>query len=156
MPFKTLNKVIYISSIDVYAPVVPISELSATQPATLYGWSKLYCEQMMSVFATQKKIAVQILRIGHVYGPGEEKYAKFLPKTIRNIVDGKAVELYGDGTELRSYIYLDDVVKAILAAVGLHDNVGVINIVGGVATFESASARSTDRDQRRAGRVGRS
>lgn len=133
LPFNRLSKVIYISTVDVYAQADLISESTPAQPATLYGWSKLYCEQMISVFAAQKKIVSQILRIGHVYGPGEEKYAKFLPKAIHNIVEGKAVELWGDGSELRSFIYVDDVVKAILAAVALQDNVGVINVVSDLA-----------------------
>jgi len=97
----------------------------------LYGWSKLYCEQLISVRAHEMNLSCQILRIGHVYGPGEEKYAKFLPRAIRAIISGEPVELYGDGAELRSFIYIDDVVKAILSAVDLNEDVGVINVVGG-------------------------
>lgn len=133
LPFANLKKVIYISTLDVYAPSAMISESSPALPATLYGWSKLYCEQLVSVHAHEKNLSRQILRVGHVYGPGEEKYAKFLPRAIRAIVSGKPVELYGDGAELRSFIYIDDVVKAIFSAVDLTEDVGVINIVGGKA-----------------------
>ena len=133
LPFNKLRKIVFTSTLDVYAAAIPICESTPTQPATLYGWSKLYCEQMISFFASEKKIIGQILRVGHVYGPGEEKYAKFLPKTISNIVRGGSVELYGDGAELRSFIYIDDVIKAILASVDLDEDVGVINLVGGHA-----------------------
>jgi UDP-glucose 4-epimerase len=88
---------------------------------------------MVSLYATERGIANQVLRIGHVYGPGEEKYAKVLPKAIQNIVAGKDVELWGEGRELRSFIYIDDVVSAILKAVELQDEPGVINVVGGIA-----------------------
>lgn len=133
LPFSNLRRILFVSTLDVYASATPISELTPTEPATLYGWSKLYCEQMISLFAREKKIDYTILRVGHVYGPGEEKYAKFLPKTITSILGGAAVELYGDGAELRSFIYIDDVVKALLAAVELAEQVSVINIVGGTA-----------------------
>ena len=131
LPFRKLQTILYLSTLDVYAPADLITESTPTAPETLYGLSKLYCERMVTLFATKANISSQILRIGHVYGPGEEKYAKFLPATIQNIVAGNAVELWGDGAELRSFIYIDDVVSAILAAVGLRDKGGIINVVGG-------------------------
>lgn len=133
LPFTSLRKTIYLSTLDVYGPEERISESSAVAPSGLYGWSKLYCERMIAAFSKQRNISYQILRIGHVYGPGEEKYAKFLPKAIASIQKGAEVELYGDGSELRSFIYIGDVIKAILAAVELHEDVGVINVAGGRA-----------------------
>ena len=131
LPFKYLKKFIYISTIDVYQPAELTSEHTPTLPATLYGWSKLYCERMISVFATSQDIPFQILRIGHVYGPGEEKYEKFLPKAIKNILSGDKVELWGDGHEIRSFIYIDDVISAILQSINLTHGQDPINIVGG-------------------------
>ena len=126
-----LRHAIYLSTLDVYGPADTLSESSPTQPASLYGWSKLYCEQMVHQFAAQRGIAALVLRIGHVYGPGEEQYAKFLPNAIRNILAGKDVELWGEGRELRSLIYIGDVVAAVLAAVGRDGLPPVINVVGG-------------------------
>jgi UDP-glucose 4-epimerase len=131
LPFGNLKKILFLSTLDVYAVAERISETTPAQPASLYGLSKLYCESMVSLYAAQRRIDGQILRIGHVYGPGEEKYAKFLPRAIQNIVAGNDVELWGDGSELRSFIYIDDVVRAILAALALEGNPGIINIVGG-------------------------
>jgi UDP-glucose 4-epimerase len=131
LPLGGLKKVIYISTIDVYEQAELTTEDTLTLPSSLYGWSKLYCERMTSIFAANRDIASQILRIGHVYGPGEEKYAKFLPKAIKNIVAGEAVELWGDGSEIRSMIYIDDVVAAILQARNLPRDVSPINVVGG-------------------------
>ena len=134
LPWNNLKKIIFLSSLDVYANVEgPISEATPTVPASLYGLSKLYGERMVTLSAAERGIASQVLRIGHVYGPGEEKYAKVLPKAIQNIVAGKDVELWGDGKELRSFIYIDDVVTAILKAVELHEEPGVINVVSGYA-----------------------
>jgi UDP-glucose 4-epimerase len=71
------------------------------------------------------------LRVGHVYGPGEEKYSKFLPKAINSILAGESIELWGDGSEVRSFIYVDDVVCAIMKAIELNESAGPINVVGG-------------------------
>lgn len=134
LPWNNLKKLLYLSTVDVYASAEgTISEATPEMPATLYGLSKLYCERMMNLYAAERGIAIQVLRIGHVYGPGEEKYSKVLPKAIQNIVAEKDVELWGEGKELRSFIYIDDVVAAILKAVVLHEEPGVINVVGGNA-----------------------
>jgi len=132
LPFKSLKKIIYISTVDIYEPAELTIEDTPTLPVSMYGWSKLYCERMTAVFAANQHLVCQILRIGHVYGPGEEKYAKFLPKAIKNILAGEPVELWGDGSEVRSFIYIDDVIAAILQAVKLREDVGPINVVGGV------------------------
>lgn len=132
LPLENLIKIIYVSTLDVYEPADLTTEATPTLPVSLYGWSKLYCERMTAIFAANHHLACQLLRIGHVYGPGEEQYAKFLPKAIKNIVAGEAVELWGDGSEVRSFIYIDDVVAAILQALKLREDVGPINVVGGV------------------------
>lgn len=130
-PFKNIKKIIYLSTVDVYAAADQINEETFTLPQTLYGMSKLYCENLVTIFSKSEKIDCQILRIGHVYGPGEEKYAKFLPKAIQSIVNCKPVELWGDGAELRTLIYIEDVVTATMASIHLPPDVGIINVVGG-------------------------
>lgn len=131
--FDNLKKVIYTSTLDVYGHSNCISELTETNPSTLYGASKLYCEHMITAYGISKGVDTQILRLGHIYGPGEEKYQKMLPLTIRNVLLNKPVEIWGDGSELRSFIYINDVVSSIINAIELRTKVDVINIVGGKA-----------------------
>lgn len=71
------------------------------------------------------------LRIGHVYGPGEEVYKKLLPVVINKIINKEVVEIWGDGSELRSYIFIDDVVKAIVNAIESSAVNLDINVVSG-------------------------
>lgn len=129
LPFNSLKKIIYLSTVDVYGDEKVISELTPLKPVSLYGMSKLYCEKMVSSFCENIAVKSHILRIGHVYGPGEEKYQKLLPIAIKNILNDREVELWGDGSELRSFIYINDVIKACLASIELNDDVGVINVV---------------------------
>jgi UDP-glucose 4-epimerase len=128
-----LQRILYLSTIDVYAPADLISESTPTLPASLYGLSKLYCESMVACYAAQRGITSQILRIGHVFGPGEETYQKFLPVAIRRILRGEDVELWGNGAELRSLIYIDDVISAILAALRRPETASPVNVVSGRA-----------------------
>ena len=131
LPLENLKKIIYISTVDIYEPTEMLTtETTAALPGSLYGHSKLYCERMTAIFAANRQLICQILRVGHVYGPGEEKYEKFLPKTITKILAGEAVELWGDGSALRTFIYIDDVITAILRAVYLDTNIGPVNVVG--------------------------
>ncbi|PKG82236.1 NAD(P)-dependent oxidoreductase [Colwellia sp. 75C3] len=129
LPFERLKKIFYLSTLDVYGDDEVISESTRLDPSSLYGMSKLYCEKMVSSFCDSANIRSQILRIGHVYGPGEEKYQKLLPIAIKKVLNGQEVELWGDGSELRSFIYIKDVIDACLTSIELSDDVGVINVV---------------------------
>ena len=58
-----------------------ICEETNTIPKSLYGWSKLYCEKMVEQYGELNGIDTQVLRVGHVYGTGEEGYKKIIPET---------------------------------------------------------------------------
>jgi nucleoside-diphosphate-sugar epimerase len=131
--FPALKQVIFLSTLDVYDHAEIISEITPEKPVSLYGYGKLYGEKMLEHWGAQNKIKTQILRIGHVYGPGEEAYQKIIPVTIRKILTQQPIELWGTGEELRSFIYINDVVNAIVNALTFNEQVGVINIVGGHA-----------------------
>ncbi len=125
-----LKKVIYLSAIDVYNSASIITEQSVESPVSMYAYSKLYIEKMLQNWAIQEKKVVQILRIGHVYGPGEEAYTKLIPETFRKILLNQDLAIWGSGEELRSFIYIDDLVKSITKSIEYTENLGVINVVG--------------------------
>ncbi len=125
-----LKKIIYCSTLDVYGDAEEaITEETSVAPQSMYGWSKLYCEKMIESFAHEKNITVQILRLGHIYGEGEEKYCKAMPVMIENAVHGRDIVIYGDGEAIRTFIYIEDVAKAVVNAVRLEVS-GLINVVG--------------------------
>ena len=129
LTLPNLKKVIFLSTLDVYDDTDVVSEETTISPRSLYGYSKIYSEKMITAFAESRGIIGQILRIGHVYGSGEEKYEKLIPETMKRILADEAVDIWGDGTELRSFIYIDDVVKAIINSIYLSQQVGPINVV---------------------------
>lgn len=132
--YVKLKKIINLSTLDIYGSTTEtLSERSEIEPVSLYGSSKLYCEAMVKAFAMQRELEYLNLRIGHVYGPGEEKYKKVLPIAIQNILQDKPLELWGDGSDLRSFIFIQDVVQAIVNSLDAPVKNKDINIVSGVA-----------------------
>ena len=125
-----LKKIIFLSTLDVYANSPIIDESSPVSPVSLYGHSKIYCEEMIKSWCKENEISNITLRIGHVYGPGEEKYKKIIPVMMRQIIDGKPLTLFGEGDEIRTFIYVDDVIDAISNTLRLNVKNELINIVG--------------------------
>jgi UDP-glucose 4-epimerase len=125
-----LENIVFLSTLDVYEDSAILSESSAINPSTLYGLSKYYSERIVENWAHSLGINHQILRIGHVYGPGEEAYKKLIPATMQKLLNNDAIEIWGDGSDLRSFIYIDDVITAILASLEVN-GLGPINVVGG-------------------------
>lgn len=124
-----LEQFVYLSAVDVYRPGVGIDESTQPSPQSLYGWSKLYSEKLVEAWAIDTERIAKVLRIGHVYGPGEEAYDKVIPATFRRIRASEPVLRFGTGLEERSLIYVDDVVEVVVRslAVGLN---GPLNVVG--------------------------
>ena len=130
---KSLKRIVYLSTLDVYKSTDDIiSENTPVGPQTMYGWSKLYCEEMVKTFARENNILFCILRLGHVYGEGEEKYRKVMPVMIKSALKNEDINIYGDGEALRSFIYIDDVAKAVVNSLNLSSS-DIINIVGNEA-----------------------
>lgn len=124
-----LKKIIFISTIDVYKYGRMLTEESELEPVSLYGMSKLYCEYMIKSYAEQHNIVYNILRIGHTYGIGEERYKKVIPLMMKNILENKRIDIYGKGLSERAFINVNDVSQAIVNSIKL-DTCNIINIAG--------------------------
>lgn len=125
-----IKKVIFISSVDVYENSEEIyTEQTLVSPATMYGWSKIYCEQMIKNYAAERNIQYELLRLGHVFGAGEEKYKKAIPVMIKNALANQNLKIYGDGEARRTYMYVEDTAQAIVDSIELQGS-EIINIVG--------------------------
>jgi nucleoside-diphosphate-sugar epimerase len=126
----SVEKFIFLSSIDVYKKTAQmISENNPTIPETLYGFSKLYCEKMVEQWADANKKIIQILRLGHVYGPGEKLFKKIIPVTMQKIKENEPPTIMGDGSSKRAFIYIDDVIFCINEMIKFDHYKGPVNIV---------------------------
>lgn len=129
-------KVVFASTVDVYAPIEngeALMEASKVSPGSLYGASKLFCENLVSAWAKQAGCHYAILRYGHIYGPGEEKFGKLIPVVIRNLLANQVPVVHGNGSALRDYLYVGDAIEATIRAALIEDTIEPVNIVRGVS-----------------------
>jgi UDP-glucose 4-epimerase len=130
------RRFIFASTLDVYAAPREgqrLDEHSSVGPASLYGASKLFGERLVEETVAGNGVEGVLLRYGHLYGPGEDAYAKFVPHTIRNLMQGRPPYLYGDGSAEIDLLYVDDAVEATVRAATLPEVRGVINVVSGTS-----------------------
>ena len=94
----------------------PIHEELAPHPVSPYGASKLAGEGYCSAYKRTFGIDTVALRFGNVYGPGSTHKSSVVAKFIRRALDGQPLEIFGDGRQTRDFIYIDDLVEAVLLA----------------------------------------
>lgn len=91
-----------------------ITEQVALRPLTPYGATKAAGEMLLSCYTAAYGIAGCALRFSNVYGPGMQEKDSFVPRLMRAARDGHGVQVYGDGTQVRDLIHVDDIVAGIL------------------------------------------
>lgn len=123
------KKFIYISSVSVYAQSEePVSEETNYTDNDLYGISKLMTEFYLQECAKKEGFALQILRLGQIYGEGEEKYSKIISSFLNKLIEKQQIIVWGDGSVIRSNLYVKDVVRYIYEASLLVNPHAPINI----------------------------
>ncbi len=95
---------------------VVITEQHPTRPLTPYGATKAAGEMLLSCYSASYGIAGCALRFSNVYGPGMQAKDSFVPRLMRAAHDGRGVQVYGDGTQIRDLVHVDDIVAGILLA----------------------------------------
>jgi UDP-glucose 4-epimerase len=93
-----------------------ITEQTALRPLTPYGATKAAGEMLVNCYTAAYGIAGCSLRFSNVYGPGMQEKDSFVPRLMRAARDGHGVQVYGDGTQVRDLIHVDDIVAAMLLA----------------------------------------
>lgn len=124
---RGVGRYFFSSSVCVYRDMQPgepaLCEDDAypAMPDNDYGWEKLYSERMAFAHARASGMKVRIARFQNCYGPegtwrgGREKAPAALSRKVAEAPDGGVVEIWGDGLAVRNFIYIDDLVRGILA-----------------------------------------
>lgn len=94
----------------------PLNEEMAPHPASPYGASKLAGEGYCSAYFHCFGVETVNLRFGNVYGEGSTRKASVVAKFIRQALAGEVLEIYGDGSQTRDFIYLGDLIAAVYKA----------------------------------------
>jgi CDP-glucose 4,6-dehydratase len=116
-PASVVQRVVVASSDKAYgeAETLPYREdmpLGGREP---YEVSKAAADLVTQTYATAYGLPVAIARCGNIYGPGDLNWSRIVPGTIRSLLRGEQPVLRSDGTFVRDYLYLEDVVDAYLA-----------------------------------------
>ncbi len=112
---------------------LPINEDHQTNPICSYGINKLAIEKYLGLFYQLENLDYVVLRLSNPFGERQRLQASqgavavFLGKALR----GETIEIWGDGSVIRDYIYIADVVTAVLAAINYQGNRHVFNIGSG-------------------------
>ncbi len=86
------------------------------RPLTPYGATKAAAEMLLSGYAGGYGMATCALRLTNVYGPGMARKDSLVPRIMRAVRAGTPLQVYGDGTQRRDFVHVDDVVTGLLAA----------------------------------------
>jgi len=134
-----ISRYFFSSSVCVYRDMKPgESEMSEREaipanPDNEYGWEKLYSERLAMAYERQSKMKVRIARFQNCYGPegewqgGREKAPAAICRKVAEAKDGGTIEVWGDGSAIRSFTYVADMIEGIFML--MHSNLkGPVNI----------------------------
>jgi nucleoside-diphosphate-sugar epimerase len=123
-----VRRVLFSSSACVYpqhlqndADVAPLREDDAwpAQPEEGYGLEKLFTEKLCQYYREERRVETRVVRFHNVYGPlgtydgGKEKAPAAICRKVAKAADGDVIEIWGDGNQTRSFMYVDDCVEGI-------------------------------------------
>lgn len=114
----------------------PIKETAPTNPVCSHGLTKLMVEKYISMHGHIDGLEYVILRISNPYGPSQvfRNGQGLIPALMDRHMQGEPVHIFGDGSAARDYIYIDDVISAIVKAIDLEGSPQeIINIGTGVS-----------------------
>ena len=115
----------------------PNCEESSAYPAnpdSEYGWEKLFSERLFLAFNRNYNLDVRIARFHNIFGPqgtwkgGKEKAPAAMCRKAAETPDGGEIEVWGDGLQTRSFLYIDECVDAVLRLMRQEQFLGPVNI----------------------------
>jgi len=140
---KSVKRVFYSSSACMYPehnqldPNNPNCTEDSAYPAnpdSEYGWEKLFSERLFLAFNRNYKLDVRVARFHNIFGPqgtwngGKEKAPAAMCRKVAEIENGGEIEVWGDGLQTRSFLYIDDCIEAVLRFMRQDKFLGPVNI----------------------------
>lgn len=140
---NNVGRIFYASSACVYPeynqmdPANPNCVEDSTYPAepeSEYGWEKLFSERLYMTFNRCEGLDVRIGRFHGIFGPygtwdgGKEKAPAALCRKVAEAEDGGVIEVWGDGEQTRSFLYIDEAVESVIRFMRQDEFIGPMNI----------------------------
>lgn len=140
---QNVKRVFYSSSACMYPehnqldPNNPNCEENSAYPAnpdSEYGWEKLFSERLFLAFNRNYKLDVRVARFHNIFGPygtwigGKEKAPAAMCRKAAETKEGNTLEVWGDGLQTRSFLYIDECIEAVLRFMRQEKFLGPVNI----------------------------
>ena len=140
---KSVKRIFYSSSACMYPehnqldPNNPNCEESSAYPAnpdSEYGWEKLFSERLYLAFQRNYNLKVRVARFHNIFGPygtwqgGKEKAPAAMCRKVAEMQDGGEIEVWGDGLQTRSFLYIDECLEAVIRFMRQDEFAGPVNI----------------------------
>jgi UDP-glucose 4-epimerase len=111
----------------------PIPETHPTDPTCSYGIVKLAIEKYLALYRVLHGLDYSILRLANPYGPGQEanRAQGVVGTFLYRVTHGEAIEVWGDGSVVRDYVYIGDAVSSLLRAAEYRGDARIFNIGSG-------------------------
>lgn len=141
------TRVVLASSAATYGDVaeVPVREEAARWPLSPYGIHKFSSELALRAYARTHGVPTAALRFFNVYGPRQDPsspYSGVISIFMKRALAGESITIYGDGEQTRDFVFVGDVVAAIIAAASKDFGGEVFNVGTGVETSVNTLART--------------
>ncbi|MFM2783298.1 NAD-dependent epimerase/dehydratase family protein [Lactococcus lactis] len=132
---KSLKRFVFSSSAAVYGdePTMPKEEESIIRPLTPYAIDKFASEKMALIYNNLYDIPTSATRFFNVYGPKQNPaspYSGFISILVDCLKSGKELTIFGDGEQSRDFVYIEDVVQALLLIATSEQSLGSVYNVG--------------------------
>ena len=136
---NNVKKVVFISSGGaVYGKkgVCPVNEDTVTYPITSYGIQKLTIEKLLYLYRYQKGLDYRVIRLANPYGPYQRPNGQLgvITTFIYQALKGDTLKVYGDGSVVRDFIYIDDAMRGIINIANGESDLRVFNLGSGKGT----------------------
>ena len=118
----------------------PITEDHSNVPLAPYGITKLACERYVLMYSQVYGLDVRILRPSNVFGPGQRPFRGqgIVPTMMSLLMHGGEIQIYGDGSIVRDYLYVADFCLAVDDVVAYGVNGGIYNVGSGIGVSIAA------------------
>ena len=127
---RDVGRFVQASTSSVYGDLAIGSEEGVYNPSSPYGVTKAAAEMLLKLIFHETRTSYSVVRYFSVYGPGQRPDMG-LYKFINAGLQGRVLEIYGDGTQSRDFTYIDDAVAATIAVAKSGGNGKVYNVSGG-------------------------
>lgn len=113
---------------------LPADEEAAAAPISAYGVTKLCQESYIRLGALHSGLNAIVLRISNPFGPGQrwDRGQGVIASFLKSVIDGKSIEVWGDGSIVRDFLYIDDLIEAFVRAADYECGYEIFNIGSGV------------------------